>query len=143
MHGDLDKSKQDFKCDKCPFTTHLKDYLYHHKIMNKCIRFDEKTGEYIGYKCKICGENFDSSQYAENNYLKHYRTVHNEIPPEFENREKFLCEHCPEIFFNKYECNRHRKGHTQSGCLTKNFEFPCCLFRYKIQFLKELRIKFS
>ena len=41
-------------------------------------------------------------------YIKHYQIEHNEnTPPEFKDAEKYLCPHCPKIYFNKQQLSTH------------------------------------
>ena len=116
MHSGADKSAPAFMCEHCSFTTTQKRYLHMHKKNSKCQeRFDEKTQTYIGYTCRICNEHFSASKYAENSYLKHYTSIHHSLPPEFENKEQFLCQQCPQTFFNIRNLNWHTERIHGSG----------------------------
>ena len=121
-----------YHSEHCPFVTTRKKYLYQHKKNSKCQeKFDENTQSYIGYTCRICSEIFSPSKYAENSYLKHYKTMHASVPPEFENKEQFLCQQCPETFFSTAKLNVHfsRKHGTGRKALKeyvcKKCDFTC------------------
>merc|ERR1712008_42166 len=35
------------------------------------------------------------------NYIKHYQTEHGTLPPEYANKETFICDQCPNIYLSK------------------------------------------
>ena len=70
---------------------------------------------YQGYHCKVCNESFPASKFSENFYLKHYKNSHNKLPPEFEDKEKFLCQQCPEFFFKPLQLSIHTSKFHGSG----------------------------
>ena len=63
------------------------------------------------YACQECHETFPASRFAETNYIKHYRTLHNGIPPDFMDKKQYMCAHCPEIFFNIQKFKSHEAKH--------------------------------
>ena len=48
-------------------------------------------------------------------FVQHYKYVHGGIPPGYENKEKFMCDQCPSVFFNNLSLKLHYK--------TKHSEF--------------------
>ena len=44
---------------------------------------------------------------------QNFRTEHNDIPPEFVDKKKYLCSECPEIYFNKGNFNTHVFNHKE------------------------------
>ena len=105
MHGGSEKSVLSFMCDICPFKTTQKRYLNEHKRKrHDPDRIEEKIEDYT---CQICSEVFPYTRWAQRSYIQHYRTAHDTVPPEYENKEKFLCEQCPLIFFTKYNERRN------------------------------------
>ena len=104
MHGD--RTYKPFKCDQdqCSYATNSKGNLDLHRArcLEKGLHKDVK--EYI---CQACKRIFPANKRAEYDYVKHCRTAHNDIPPEFMDRKQYLCSECPEIYFNKESFNTH------------------------------------
>ena len=121
-HSATDKTDS-YMCEHCPFATTQQRYLYQHKKNGKCLE------SYVGYACKHCHESFPASKFSEFYYLKHYKSIHNSLPPEFENKEQFLCQACPEIFFSSRNLSLHtlrihgsgRKALKEYTCKKCNF----------------------
>jgi hypothetical protein len=42
-------------------------------------------------------------------YIKHYQEHHNSLPPEYMDRENFMCDQCPSVFISKSHLNHHIK----------------------------------
>ena len=42
-------------------------------------------------------------------FVQHYKYVHGGIPPGFEDKEKFMCDQCPSVFFNNLSLKLHYK----------------------------------
>ena len=42
-------------------------------------------------------------------YIKHYQDHHNSLPPEYIDRENFMCDQCPSVFISKQHLNHHIK----------------------------------
>ena len=61
--------------------------------------------------CPVCDQEFNASMY----FVQHYKYVHGGIPPGYENKEKFMCDQCPSVFFNNLSLKLHYK--------TKHSEF--------------------
>ena len=64
------------------------------------------------------------SKFSERHYIKHYRTAHNDIPPEFIDKKQYLCSECPEIYFNKESFNTHIWKHKETSKLPAK-QFDC------------------
>ena len=125
MHGAVDKSALTFICEICPFKTTQKRYLNEHK---RTRHGPDKVGEKIeNYTCQICSEIFPYSKFAERSYIQHYRSVHDTECPEYEDKEKFLCEQCPAIFFNKQSLKHHiLKSHVNGSKISKQTTCEKC-----------------
>ena len=46
--------------------------------------------------------------------LVHYKKVHNEIPPLYQNRKQYPCDLCSEVYFSTQSLYKHKKKHTIS-----------------------------
>ena len=127
------KSAETFICEICPFKTTQKRYLREHK---RTRHGPDKVGKKIeNYTCHICSEIFPYSKFAERSYIQHYRSVHNTECPEYEDMEKFLCEQCPAIYFNKQSLKAHiLKSHVNGSKISKQTTCKKC----KISFFSEL-----
>ena len=68
------------------------------------------------------------SKFSERHYIKHYRTAHNDIPPEFIDKKQYLCSECPEIYFNKESFNTHIWKHKETSKLPAK-QFDCKRYR--------------
>ena len=79
-------------CDQCPMEFARKSSLDLHV---KHIHID---GEQLSYKCFKCNQDFAERRY----YLSHYKRAHKEIPPEFKDKAKFICDQCPEVFLGLF-----------------------------------------
>ena len=70
--------------------------------------------------CKLCNEKF----HLKCDYIKHYEDAHNALPPEYVEKEKFPCEYCEKVFFNKILLNHHIKtAHTEEWAISRNLKF--------------------
>ena len=125
MHGAVGKSAETFICEICPFKTTQKRYLREHK---RTRHGPDKVGKKIeNYTCHICSEIFPYSKFAERSYIQHYRSVHNTECPEYEDMEKFLCEQCPAIYFNKQSLKAHiLKSHVNGSKISKQTTCKKC-----------------
>ena len=125
MHGAVGKSAPTFTCEICPFKTTQKRYLREHK---RTRHGPDKVGKKIeNYTCHICREIFPYSKFAERSYIQHYRSVHNTECPEYEDMEKFLCEQCPAIYFNKQSLKAHiLKSHVNGSKISKQTTCKKC-----------------
>ena len=60
-------------------------------------------------------------------FVQHYKYVHGGIPPGYEDKEKFMCDQCPSVFFNNLSLKLHYKtkhasnnGQYPQGLLSNN-----------------------
>ena len=60
-------------------------------------------------------------------FVQHYKYVHGGIPPGYEDKEKFMCDQCPSVFFNNLSLKLHYKtkhasnnGQHPQGLLSNN-----------------------
>ena len=77
------------------------------KSNNYIARFpnSNKGKEYIdSIKCSNCEETFS----AGNIYIQHYACNHQGFPPEYIDKEQFICEDCPNIFMEKHSLHSHK-----------------------------------
>ena len=92
MNGKCDLCKKEFT-DKRTFQRHI----------SKC--HGNGVINYIqSIKCTNCDETFS----AENIYIKHYQSKHGGIPPEYIDKEKFMCDKCPGIFLERHKLHTHK-----------------------------------
>ena len=129
IHGNRDFKP--FKCDhpNCSFSTIRKENLKRHIEMHLIWGNNKKkTAEnYTTYVCKICQQNFPASKQSESTYIRHYRTEHSSAPPEFVDKEKYICAQCPEIYYNKLSLQQHLSRHNQDNrSKVKQFECKIC-----------------
>ena len=117
-HGTLPPEyadKETFICDQCPNIYLSKKRLKSHisKIHMKTesmikrdrIRNNENGMEYIdAFKCSSCKKVFS----AGNIYIHHFQKIHGGLPPEYEDKEKFICDECPNIFLEKHRLRVHK-----------------------------------
>ena len=54
--------------------------------------------------CSSCAKTFVKSSF----YIQHYQSSHGGLPPEFVDKELFMCEECPSIFIEKHTLNTHK-----------------------------------
>ena len=48
--------------------------------------------------------------YAPNIYIQHYQKQHGGLPPEYNDKEKFVCKKCPNIYINLNALKSHDKN---------------------------------
>ena len=89
--------------------------------------------------CSACEETFS----AENHYIQHYQTMHGDFPPEFSEREKFMCDQCPAIFLTKQKWTSHKWSvHLKKRKPVQRVQCPQCSKTYKNHsYLKEHVLK--
>ncbi len=128
-----DKEVKTFKCDLCDFSSHARKYLKTHKLnchqkdtfkhtcdscqkkfpfpyllkSHKCLNLAkaEDLPKTINtpVDCSECGQILKGKPYLVNHFLKH----HGKVPPGYEDREKFICDHCPSIFLHEDSLKKH------------------------------------
>ena len=54
-------------------------------------------------ECPECGQELKARHYLVN----HFRTNHGRLPPGYEDREKFICDHCSSIFMTEDALRNH------------------------------------
>ena len=54
-------------------------------------------------ECHSCGEKFK----AANFYIQHQQSVHGNLPPEYLDKELFVCDQCPQVFITKISLSMH------------------------------------
>ena len=47
--------------------------------------------------CDKCNQKFD----YPSDYIKHYQDIHGSLPPEYKDKETFVCDQCPRVFITK------------------------------------------
>ena len=120
VHSDI----KSFKCNQpnCSYSSNQKSNLTLHEA--SC---QKKKGDYT---CKICKKIYlSSNKLYKSLYIKHYKAEHNDVPPEFKDKEQYLCSKCPEAFFNKNNFNCHvlrKHKNTKLNNLMKKFECNTC-----------------
>ena len=117
-HGTLPPEyadKETFICDQCPGIYLSKSILKSHirkrhmkteyNMKRDKIRNCENGMEYVdAFKCSSCKKVFS----AGNIYIQHFQKIHGGLPPEYEDKEKFICDECPNIFLEKHRLNTHK-----------------------------------
>jgi len=136
----VNKNIKPFKCTMCSFCSHAKRYLLwhvrrHHNPNHPPGSDKDKlkklsTVVHKPFACDQCPETFPASRFAETNYIKHYRTTHNGIPPDFLDKKQYHCSQCPEIFFNVQKFKSHESKHHglwKPGQKLKQYQCKTCL----------------
>ena len=69
--------------------------------------------------------------------------MHGDFPPEFEDREKFMCDQCPAIFLTKQKWTSHKWSvHLKKRKPVQRVQCPQCTKTYKNHsYLKEHILK--
>ena len=122
--ANVHNSIKPFKCNQpnCSYSSNQKSNLALH--LASC---QKDKGNYT---CKICKKIYlSSNRFYESQYIKHYKAEHNDVPPEFKDKEQYLCSECPEAFFNKnaFNCHVKRKHkNNKPSNLMKKFECNTC-----------------
>ena len=130
------KEEKNYKCDLCNYKTHAELYLYRHKLfcgkficehcskefkrevlLQNHIKFHHTDGgrEFKGGKefknseeqleCKICGGKFNT----RSGYICHYKRVHGDYPPEYQDQPKFYCDQCGNFYKSQNDLTSHMK----------------------------------
>ncbi len=126
------KDKHNFACDQCdkrfPYAFNLKQHKetthmgLKNAVCDTCgkgfptkgaLRVHTKNGckklkPNVPVNCPTCNEEFTADLYM----YHHYRAVHGGIPPNKKDKEQFICDQCPSVFFSKLALKFHfRKKH--------------------------------
>ena len=73
-------------------------------------------------ECHSCGEKFK----AANFYIFFQQSVHGNLPPEYLDKELFVCDQCPQVFITKISLSMHvYNGHNAENKLKKKEGKKC------------------
>ena len=97
------------------YTRVLISYCYCNNII-----FQHRCGGELGpndkeggsVECPECGQELKARHYLVN----HFRTNHGRLPPGYEDREKFICDHCSSIFMTEEALRNHIEGLCDDSC---------------------------
>ena len=109
---------QKIECSTCQITViGRKNYVAHCKdVHNEIISRSESI------ECHSCGEKFK----AANFYIQHHQSVHGNLPPEYLDKELFVCDQCPQVFITKISLSMHiYNGHNAENKLKKKEGKKC------------------
>ena len=105
VHGRLPpgyENQQKFMCDQC---TNVFFNEWSLKLHIKSKHSTEAPVKQSKVVCPECDQEFNATMY----FVQHYKYVHGGIPPGFEDKEKFMCDQCPSVFFNQLSLKLHYK----------------------------------
>ena len=88
--------KEKIICAMCP-----KEFL-DKRALNVHVKKDHPENCAKNFTCDKC-----DSVFTMTFYLAHYRKVHKDIPPEFQDKKLFLCDQCPQVFVSEKGLNLH------------------------------------
>jgi uncharacterized C2H2 Zn-finger protein len=88
-----------FICDQCSNIFVTEESLRKH--------VENKHNNPSKRKCPDCGKEFSGQLYLS----QHYKLIHGGILPSMEDREKFMCDQCPSVFFAKGSLLWHQNQH--------------------------------
>jgi uncharacterized C2H2 Zn-finger protein len=97
--GHRAKGKEPLICDQCSDIFITEDALTNH-INNKHSHPEER-------QCPECGKEFSGLLYLS----QHYKAIHGGVLPSMVDRETFLCDQCPSVFFAKGSLQWHQNQH--------------------------------
>lgn len=115
VHGRLPpgyENQQKFMCDQCT-NVFFNEWSLKLHIKSKHTDAPLKALKTI---CPECGQEFNATMY----FVQHYKYVHGGIPPGFEDKEKFMCDQCPSVFFNNLSLKLHYKTKHAEGSKDAN-----------------------
>ena len=111
MHGSIlpphINGSEKHVCEFCSAEFQLQPNLKKHinKHHNNVKKPDKKI-----IICELCNTEF----LRMSGYVSHYRTFHNCLPPEYQDRPKFYCDQCGKAYVSKLNLNNHVKySHTK------------------------------
>jgi hypothetical protein len=93
------ENQEQFICEQCSDIFVNEDALTKH-INNKHSHPEER-------QCPECGKEFSGQLYLG----QHYKHIHGGVLPSMEDREKFMCDQCPSVFFAKGSLVWHQNQH--------------------------------
>ena len=81
--------KETYVCDQCPRVFITKNHLREHIKRVHSKEYNSMGRDYVdSIKCSSCDVAFSSG----NIYIQHYQAKHGDFPPEYIDREKFICD---------------------------------------------------
>ena len=116
-----------FKCDHCHKMFHYKSELKSHvdKNVPRCFAIIKEDDEPV--KCKTCSNMFQNPVM----YVRHHQRMHGSFPSEYNDREKFPCDHCSNLYLSKklvrYTCIKYTR--IKTFLCTAKFEKKCTYLR--------------
>ena len=91
MHSKVfKKSDKLFACDQCP-----EKFIMAYQLKNHMATSTHGKA----YLCTKCNQNFSTANPSD--YIKHYQDTHGSLPPDFIDKETFVCDQCPRVFIAK------------------------------------------
>ena len=95
---------------------------YQNNVVNKGLDYIDSI------KCSSCYETFS----AGNHYIQHHQAVHGGIPPEYIDKEQFMCDQCPNVFMSKQRLTTHKWSvHLNKRKPSQGVQCQHCGKRYK------------
>ena len=96
------------QCDQCSEQFLLKKQLAYHKE-----KVHPAEGDFpLNFYCDRCDEPDGKHDYKSPNMLiQHYRNIHYCFPPIFEDKVKFICKQCPNIYITQMDLKQHEYYH--------------------------------
>ena len=64
---------------------------------------DEIVPHFETIECNSCEETFRAPSF----YIQHYQSSHGSVPPEYIDRELFVCDQCTQVFVTKISLSLH------------------------------------
>ena len=115
-----------YECHTCQSTfIGRKDYVAHCKDVH-----DEIVSRTETIECQSCDETF----IAANFYIQHHQSVHGGLPPEYLEKDLFVCDQCPKVFISKISLSMHRhNAHNADNKLGKKDAKKCPYCEKKFQ----------
>jgi hypothetical protein len=122
----LNNLMKTFECQTCQSTfLGRKEYVAHCKEVH-----DEIISRTETIECQSCDETF----IAANFYIQHHQSVHGGLPPEYLEKDLFVCNQCPKVFISKTSLSIHRyNAHNADHKLRKKDAQNCPFCDKKFQ----------
>ena len=94
-------------CKKCNQNFENPSQLKKHSnlVHNGIDELDEKKENLVQepMECKSCSTTFKFPSV----YIKHYQDTHSSLPPEYVDKQNFMCDQCPSVFILKQHLRKH------------------------------------